>query len=97
VATFLLPLLAQSGFAAYFSGHTHDYERGTANGVATFITGGGGGGLDEICRSLPEVQFTHIAHHHLLVEAGCTELTVSALELDGGPEPFDRLVIPASQ
>ncbi|HOX47179.1 MAG TPA: metallophosphoesterase [Myxococcota bacterium] len=95
VAGWLLPLLAEHGFQAYFSGHTHAYERGEVAGVHTFVTGGGGGDLDELCRELPEIAVFRSVHHHLRVTAGCDQLTVEAWALDEAA-PFDRVDIPAS-
>jgi hypothetical protein len=89
VATWLLPWLAEHGFQAYFSGHTHAYERGRVAGVNTFVTGGGGGGLDEHCRDLPEIEVFRAVHHHLRLTAGCDSLVVEAWAL-GEAAPFDR-------
>jgi acid phosphatase type 7 len=94
VRTWLLPYLAGQGFQAYFAGHTHAYERGVVAGVHTFITGGGGGTLDEHCRDLPEIEVFRAVHHHLRVSADCEAMTVQAWALDE-TEPFDEVVIPA--
>jgi hypothetical protein len=57
------------------------------------IAGGGGGALDEQCRSLPEVQVVHRAHHFLVVDAGCDRFTVTAREDGKADAPFDTVVL----
>jgi len=88
-----IPLLAENNFHVLFSGHTHGYERGMANGVATIITGGGGGSLDAWCRDLPETSVVYYNHHHLVVDAACDRLKIGAYNLEG--EKFDWLEIEA--
>lgn len=45
----LLPVFKDGAVAAIFSGHDHNYERGTSdNGIAYVITGGGGAGLYDV-------------------------------------------------
>ncbi len=41
----LVPLFEQYGVDAVFSGHDHDYERSTVNGIRYIVTGGGGAPL----------------------------------------------------
>jgi predicted phosphodiesterase len=41
----LVPLFERHGVAIVFSGHDHDYERSTVNGVKYVVTGGGGAPL----------------------------------------------------
>jgi len=89
----LLPLLGENNFHAYFSGHMHGYERGLADGVATIITGGGGGGLDAWCLDWPTTTVVHYAHNHLVVDAGCDKLRIGAYNLEG--EKFDWVEIEA--
>jgi hypothetical protein len=38
----LVPLFELNGVDIVFSGHNHDYERGTVNGIKYVVTGGGG-------------------------------------------------------
>ena len=94
VSGWLLPLLAEHGFAAYFAGHTHAYERGASKGVAHIVSGGGGGGLDQKCRDLPEVEVTEIRHHYLVVDASCDRAVVRAYDSsEDGTTPFDEVVL----
>ncbi|RJO67712.1 MAG: hypothetical protein C4523_08560 [Myxococcales bacterium] len=88
VRGWLLPLLAENRFHAYFAGHTHGYERGVVEGgVVEIISGGGGGGLDAWCLDWPETTVAHYAHHFLNVEVGCDTLRIEATYPDG--EVFD--------
>lgn len=41
----LVPLFEQYGVSVVFSGHDHDYERGTVNGIKYVVTGAGGAPL----------------------------------------------------
>ncbi len=91
VRNWLLPLLQENQFHAYFSGHMHGYERGMVNGVATFITGGGGGSLDAWCLDWPTTKVAHYQHHFLTVDCDCDTLTIKALYPNG--EQFDWLVL----
>lgn len=92
VREWLLPLLAEKGFHAYFSGHTHGYERADVpGGLIQFINGGGGGSLDAWCKDWPETKVVHYAHHHLVVDAGCDELRIQAVDLTG--QVFDWVVL----
>ena len=88
-----LPLLAEHHFHAYFSGHMHGYERGMVDGVAHFITGGGGGGLDAWCLDWPTTTVAYYEHHHLVVDAGCDTLKIGAYNL--AKEKFDWIEIEA--
>ena len=78
VRDWLLPRMAEARFHAYFSGHTHAYERGALDGVLHLVTGGGGGHLDEWCEDLPEVEVAESVHHYLVVDAACDALTMTA-------------------
>jgi len=92
----LLPLAVSGGVTAIFSGHMHGYEHGVSQGVHLFITGGGGGALDHFCSEPPGLPqpWTHAYVHHLLiVDAGCDELVVRAVGLDG--ETVDEVHVPA--
>jgi len=93
VRDWLMPLLSENGFHALFSGHTHAYERGMADGLAYFITGGGGGGLDSWCRDLETTSVVYYDFHHLVVDAGCDALKIGAYNL--AKEKFDWIEIEA--
>jgi hypothetical protein len=94
VRNWLLPLLAENKFHAYFSGHMHGYERGqTEGGLVDIITGGGGGGLDAWCLDWPQTTVAHYEHNFLKVTAGCDSLKIEALYPDG--ERFDWVELAA--
>ena len=46
----LVPLFEKYDVQMVFSGHDHDYERGTVNGIKYVVTGGGG---ERLRASLP--------------------------------------------
>ena len=92
----LVPLAADYGVAALFSGHHHAWEHGSQDGVAIFVSGGGGGGLGPACPVpegfpadwIPEVT----KFHRLRVDAGCDQLVVEALDQQDGL--IERVVVP---
>ncbi len=79
----LIPLLAEHGFHGFFSGHTHDYERGYYDGLIHFITGGAGGHLDEWCLDHEGTTVVYQGHNHLEVDVGCDSVRIQAVNLDG--------------
>ncbi len=83
IRNWLLPLLSEHGFHAYFSGHTHGYERGRVGDVLHFINGGAGGGLDEWCKDLDQTTVVIQSHHFILADAGCDRLRFQAITIDG--------------
>ena len=97
VRDWLMPLLAEHRFQAYFAGHTHAYERGMVGGVLHVITGGGGGDLDEWCRDLPVTQVVRARHHFMSVEAGCDKLVVQAIDAQDGNPVMDRVELAADR
>jgi len=96
----LVPLAADYGVTAIFSGHMHGYAHGQKDGVDLFICGGAGGGLDHECpqppaeEGLPDPWMEVYEHHRLRVDAGCDLLVVEALALDGEETVIDRVEIP---
>lgn len=81
----LLPLAAEKGVAAIFSGHMHGYERGEVDGVTLVVNGGAGGGLDIECpepEDFPSPWVRDYAFHRVTVDAACDALTVEAHDLD---------------
>lgn len=91
IRNWLYTLLNENNFHAHFAGHMHGYERGQSGNLFTFITGGGGGGLDAWCVDLPEVSVAQYIHHHLYLEIGCDTVKISAYDLEGNK--FDWLEI----
>jgi len=94
VRDFLLPLLRENGFHAYFAGHMHLYERFDYDGLAVFTTGGGGGNLDDPADcddQLPQARLQRATHHALLVELDDQRAVIKAIDIDGAE--LDRLEI----
>lgn len=88
----LLPVAQQYGVQAIFSGHDHHYERFTpVNGVHTFVTGGGGGGVYPLIeRDFFSSQFW-MRYHFLNVAVHGDTLRVQAVGSDGAV--FDEMTI----
>ena len=90
----VLPLLGDGGFQAVFAGHVHDYERQDHGGLAVFVTGGGGAGLEseEGCvNEVPQLAMLRSVHHFLTVDLEGETATVRAVDLDG--EVFDSMTL----
>jgi hypothetical protein len=92
VRDWLVPLLAEARFHAYFAGHTHAYERGMLDGVLHVISGGGGGSLDVWCEDVAETEVVEWVHHYLVVEAECDALTLTAYRTDDDAV-LDRVIL----
>ncbi|MCB9478028.1 MAG: metallophosphoesterase family protein, partial [Deltaproteobacteria bacterium] len=83
VRQFLVPVFEDYGIDFYFSGHTHDYERGNLNGVNYIISGGGGGSLDDVqVRDYEHVTVWAGVHHFTGVTVDGKTLTLKAYDLD---------------
>ena len=83
---FVFPLLVEHGFQAYFAGHQHDYERFDYDGFLAITTGGGGAGMETVAnclRQIPEQGALHSVHHHMVVDLGCDEALIQAIDVDG--------------
>ena len=64
-----VPLLAQGNVDVAISGHAHNYNRGTTNGVTYIISGGGGGTLDvERVANWPLFTVEYSRYHYGLME-----------------------------
>lgn len=62
----LVPLFEETGVAAVFSGHSHNYQRFLHKGVRYIVSGGGGAPLHRQERSTPELK-KFIEKHHFCV------------------------------
>ncbi len=86
----LEPLLESYGVDLIFNGHNHLYAHTpeTTGGITLVTTGGGGGGLDTSffmwdVGNWPEIDTTIHEHHFLSVAVTSTEITVTAVDIDG--------------
>ena len=84
----LVPLAAELGVHAIFSGHVHGFEQGERDDVLLVTTGGAGGNPDIPCDpfdGLPDPWLTIYEKHYTLVTAECDRLRIEAIALDGTP------------
>jgi acid phosphatase type 7 len=92
IRVFLLPLLQEHDFHAYFAGHVHIYERTMVGSLLHIIAAGGGGGL-EYCELESDVSVLANRHHFLRGTIGCDSALFEAVGLDG--EVFDWVELAA--
>jgi hypothetical protein len=91
--SWLLPLAAQHGVQAIFTGHDHTYERfAPTNGVHCFVSGGGGYTLYGLTQFDALSVFFASRFHHLRAAVRGESLLVEAIDQFG--VPFDRVIIP---
>ncbi|MBN2498455.1 MAG: metallophosphoesterase family protein [Deltaproteobacteria bacterium] len=92
---FVLPMLWENGFHAYFHGHMHCYERFEFDGHLVIDTGGGGGTLEDESNCTDagpsEARFHSCVYHGLIVDLGCDRAEVSARDVAG--QVIDRVWI----
>ncbi len=93
VKEYVIPLLKENGFQAYFAGHMHCYERFDFDGFLVITTGGGGGTLEDQSNcddGFPEARFQSCVHHATFVELGEDRARVRVRNIDGSIiEEFD--------
>lgn len=82
VRSALVPLFEQYGVGIVFSGHDHDYERGTVNGVKYVVTGGGGAELYSVSGDT-WTEVSASVHHYCTLAVHGPRLELTAYELDG--------------
>jgi predicted phosphodiesterase len=87
-----VPLFEQAKVAAVISGHFHQYERITVNGIPYLVTGGGSSTLYAQGAMLPQSQVFRRQSHFLLGDIQGDSLTLTAIGLSG--QTLDQLVIP---
>jgi 3',5'-cyclic AMP phosphodiesterase CpdA len=79
----IVPIAAKHGVAAMFAGHDHIYERGQSpQGVAYFVTGGGGAPFHGAGR-LPETIMSAVKNHYLVVDVAGPNVSITAKDLAG--------------
>lgn len=89
----LLPVAAQFGVQAIFSGHAHCYQRfAPVNGVHCFVTGGGGYTLYVLSQLDPLSQRFEVRFHHLVARVRGESLYLQAVDRFG--TVFDTVTIP---
>jgi len=70
-------IIASANVAAIFTGHLHAYLPYTIAGIPSYITGGGGGSVQQGLAA-----FTKASHHFLLVRLTGTSLHAEMVKLD---------------
>lgn len=89
-----VPLLAQGNVDVVISGHAHNYNRGTTNGVTYIISGGGGGTLDtERVANWPLFTVEYSRYHYGLMEVDGSTMLWQAF--DNNNQLIDMLVLPS--
>ena len=89
-----VPLLTQGNVDVVISGHAHNYNRGTTNGVTYIIAGGGGGTLDvERVANWPLFTVEYSRYHYGLMEI--TGNTMLWQAFDNNNQLLDMLVLPS--
>jgi len=102
VRTHLIPLYEHAGVDVNFHGHIHDYERGehvppqTGRRIWQLQSSGGGGTLwwDEYDGEWDQIDLViQDQYHYVVVDAGESELTLEAINLEG--DPIDLITVQA--
>ncbi len=89
-----VPLLTQGNVDVVISGHAHNYNRGTTNGVTYIIAGGGGGTLDvERVANWPLFTVEYSRYHYGLMEVSGNTMLWQAF--DNNNQLLDMLVLPS--
>ncbi len=78
----LVPLFEQYGVEIVFSGHDHDYERGTVNGVKYVVTGGGGAPLYPVDGDW-WTEVSASVYHYVILDVSGPRVDFTATRLDG--------------
>jgi acid phosphatase type 7 len=78
----LAPMARRLGVDAIFSGHDHIYERGMADGLRYFVSGGGGAPLHSV-NPLRTTQHAESRTHYILVETAGDRVRIEAKGIDG--------------
>ncbi len=77
------PLFESTSVPLSFSGHYHNYERLSANGVTYIVTGGGSSILYAQGNSLPESQIYVRRTHFVLMEIYTDRIELNAISMEG--------------
>ena len=64
-------------------GHTHDYERGTLDGVVHIITGGGGAALDHRVQNWDFIEVYESTYQYCLLDITPGQIHFQARTPDG--------------
>lgn len=78
----LVPLFEKYGVELVFSGHDHDYERGTVNGIKYVVSGGGGAPLYPV-DGASWTESKAMKLHHVLIEFRGPMAEARVVEPDG--------------
>jgi 3',5'-cyclic AMP phosphodiesterase CpdA len=84
----IVPVARKYGVEALFGGHDHFYERGDSNGLAYFVSGGGGAPLHP-AGSIAETKYAWSTHHYIVIDVFGTSAHATAKTVDG--VAFDQI------
>ncbi|MBN1478373.1 metallophosphoesterase [Candidatus Sumerlaeota bacterium] len=79
----LWPVLRDAGVDILLMGHTHDYERGTLDGVVHVITGGGGAPLDHFVQNWDFFEVYESTYQFCLLDISPERIEFQAKTPDG--------------
>lgn len=90
-----LPLFEQASVPIAFSGHDHNYERLSFNGITYIVSGGGSSVLYPANNTLPNSQYFARRTHFILLEIYPEYLEISAITPDGEILDWHKVDFPA--
>jgi len=79
VRTNLVPLFERYRVDLVLSGHSHNYQRSSVNGITYVVTAGGGAELNPLRTASPELEVGFVGHHFVRFRIVGTALTAQAI------------------
>ena len=83
VRTNLVPLIERYQVDLVLSGHSHNYQRSSVNGITYVVTAGGGAELNPLRTASPELEVAFVGHHFVRFQIDGTTLTAQAIATNG--------------
>ena len=83
----LVPLFEKHRISAYFSAHTHFYERSEKNGITYFVSGGAGAGIYAVKKGIhPYSKKAVQSYHYIRVKVTPQKATFEAISVTPHPK-----------
>jgi predicted phosphodiesterase len=79
----LWPVLRDAGIDLFLMGHTHDYERGSLDGVVHVVTGGGGSALDHFVQNWDFIEVYESTYQFCLLDISPERMEFQAKTPEG--------------